>query len=55
MINCTRRITYGIGCVWAMPCMSPLSSLDAVDFRFQVLEFAFPISGIIESRIPEFY
>ena len=26
--NNSRRITYGIGCVWGMPSLSPLSSLD---------------------------
>ena len=25
--NNSRRITYGIGCVWGMPSLSPLSSL----------------------------
>ena len=24
----SRRITYGIGCVWGMPSLSPLSSLE---------------------------
>ena len=27
--NNSRRITYGIGCVWGMPSLSPLSSLDS--------------------------
>ena len=27
----------------------------AVDFRFQVLESGFPVSGIIDTRIPDFY
>ena len=27
--NNSRRITYGIGCVWGMPSLSPLSSLGA--------------------------
>ena len=26
--NNSRRITHGIGCVWGMPSLSPLSSLD---------------------------
>ena len=26
--NNSRRITYGIGCVWGMPSLSPLSSLE---------------------------
>ena len=26
--NNSRRITYGIGCVWGMPSLSPISSLD---------------------------
>ena len=25
--NNSRRITYGIGCMWGMPSLSPLSSL----------------------------
>ena len=28
--NISRRITYGLGCVWGMPSLSPLSSLDNV-------------------------
>ena len=31
--NNSRRITYGIGCVWGMPSLSPLSSL-AIDIFF---------------------
>ena len=30
--NNLRRITYGIGCVWEMPSLSPLSSLDKNHF-----------------------
>ena len=25
----SRQITYGIGCIWGMPSLSPLSSLDS--------------------------
>ena len=28
--NNSRRITYGIGCVWGMPSLSPLFSLDII-------------------------
>ena len=28
--NNSRRITYGIGCVWGMPSLSPLSSLGTI-------------------------
>ena len=28
--NNSRRITYGIGCVWGMPSLSPLSSLGGL-------------------------
>ena len=29
--NNSRRITYGIGCVWGMPSLSPLSSLASTE------------------------
>ena len=29
--NNSRRITYGIGCVWGMPFLSPLSSLASTE------------------------
>ena len=31
--NISRRITYGIGCVWGMPSLSPLSSLAACQYE----------------------
>ena len=31
--NNSRRITYGIGCVWEMPSLSPLSSLGLILFQ----------------------
>ena len=34
--NNSRRITYGIGCVWRMPSLSPLSSLG-LHGTFQIL------------------
>ena len=38
--NNSRRITYGIGCVWRMPSLSPLSSL-ASSGCFYVVEYDF--------------
>ena len=32
--NNSRQITYGIGCVWGMPCLSPLSSLGRNLIRY---------------------
>ena len=31
--NNSRRFTYGIGCVWGMPSLSPLSSLGFQDMK----------------------
>ena len=31
--NNSRRITYGIGCVWGMPSLSPLSSLAESEYQ----------------------
>ena len=33
--NNSRRITYGIGCVWGMPSLSPLSSLDTSRLEYK--------------------
>ena len=31
--NNSRRITYGIGCVWGMPSLSPVSSLAESEYQ----------------------
>ena len=31
--NNSRRITYELGCVWGMPSLSPLTSLDMTDLE----------------------
>ena len=31
--NNSRRITYGIGCIWGMPSLSPLSSLGYIQLN----------------------
>ena len=36
--NNSRRITYGIGCVWGMPSLSPLSSLAEIYDLHRVTE-----------------
>ena len=46
--NNSRRITYGIGCVWGMPSVSPLSSLgfgNAVGKGRTFLHFQFTINN----------
>ena len=46
--NNSRRITYGIGCVWGMPSLSPLSSLgfgNAVGKGRTFLLFQFTINN----------
>ena len=37
--NNSRRITYGIGCVWGMPSLSPLSSLDSYWIKIYVQNY----------------
>ena len=36
--NNSRRITYGIGCIWGMPSLSPLSSLGFTDLIVTTLK-----------------
>ena len=31
--NNSRRIAYGVGCVWGMPSLSPLSSLGCTEYQ----------------------
>ena len=49
--NNSRRITYGIGCVWGMPSLSPVSSLDINKLPFD-LESTFLYLIYFVFRIP---
>ena len=44
--NNSRRVTYGIGCVWGMPSLFPLSSLDARIQAEKLLITAQPIRNL---------
>ena len=43
--NNWRRITYGIGCVWGMPSLSPLSSLASLISTNNAVDLSLRLAG----------
>ena len=50
--NNSRRITYRIGCVWGMPSLSPLSSLDLNNDHTCISAFEFPFFLLHRCEVP---